>query len=69
MDPDGEFADYYGKSLSADEMYERVLELTTGWERQRWWDDMLGRTPPPKPLKGESAENIAAKAAAAKATA
>lgn len=43
VDPDGEFADYYGKSLSADEMLDRVSTLMTSWESQRWWDDLLGR--------------------------
>lgn len=41
IDPDGEFADYYGKSLSADEMFERVSKLMRDWERQRWWDSVL----------------------------
>jgi protein SCO1/2 len=41
IDPDGEFADYYGKSLSADEMLTRVSKLISDWERQRWWDSVL----------------------------
>ena len=58
VDPDGEFADYYGKSLSSDEMLTRVSEFIGGWERQRWWDNMLGRTPPPKPLVGATAAQL-----------
>ena len=61
VDPDGEFADYYGKSLSADEMLDRVSALITGWEKQRWWDNLLGREEPKKPLVGLSAEQIEAK--------
>ena len=41
IDPEGEFADYYGKSLSGDEMYERVSKLIGDWESQKWWDSML----------------------------
>lgn len=41
VDPEGEFADYYGKSLSADEMFTRVSKLVSDWERQRWWDSVL----------------------------
>ena len=41
VDPEGEFADYYGKSLSADEMYGRVAKLIGEWERQKWWDSVL----------------------------
>jgi len=48
VDPEGQFADYYGKSLSADEMQERMASLMAGWERQKWWDDLLGRREPPK---------------------
>ena len=61
VDPDGEFADYYGKSLSADEMLDRCSTLMANWQRQRWWDDLLGRTPPQKPLQGVSSEQLAAK--------
>ncbi len=41
VDPDGNFADYYGKSLTADEMEAKVAKLTSDWEAQRWWDDHL----------------------------
>ena len=57
VDPEGEFADYYGKSLSAPEMLERMNTFITGWESQKWWDDLLGRREPPK-LKGASAEQL-----------
>ena len=39
--PQGDFADYYGKSLSGDEMYERVSKLMRDWETQQWWDSVL----------------------------
>ena len=52
VDPDGQFADYYGKSLSSDEMFERVSTLMSQWERQRWWDQMLGRDPHAHSLPG-----------------
>jgi len=39
--PDGEFADYYGKSLSAEEMLQRSGKLMRDWERQLWWDSVL----------------------------
>lgn len=39
--PDGEFADYYGKSLSASEMLSRCSKLINDWERQKWWDSVL----------------------------
>lgn len=38
VDPDGHFADYYGKSLSAAEMEVKSSQLIADWERQRWWD-------------------------------
>lgn len=41
VDPEGEFADYYGKSLSGDEMFGRVSKLMSDWERQQWWDSVL----------------------------
>ena len=41
VDPEGEFADYYGKSLSSNEMLERVSKLIGDWERQKWWDSVL----------------------------
>ena len=41
VDPEGEFADYYGKSLSGDEMYEKMSKLIIDWEKQRWWDSVL----------------------------
>jgi protein SCO1/2 len=41
VDPEGEFADYYGKSLTEDEMFTRVGKLMGDWERQKWWDSVL----------------------------
>ena len=41
-------------------MLERMGTLITGWEKQKWWDDLLGRRAPP-PLKGASAEQLAKK--------
>ena len=41
VDPEGEFADYYGKSLSEDEMKSKVGKLIGDWERQKWWDSVL----------------------------
>ena len=61
VDPEGEFADYYGKSLSADEMYGRVAKLIGEWERQKWWDSLL-----PAALaspKKSDAQELAAEAA------
>ena len=29
-------------------MLERVSTLMSGWERQRWWDELLGRRPLPQ---------------------
>ena len=56
--PDGEFADYYGKSLSAAEMLDRVSTLISGWESQLWWDNVLGRAPPPRARRGATAEEL-----------
>jgi len=41
VDPEGEFADYYGKSLSEDEMFSKVGKLIGDWELQKWWDSVL----------------------------
>lgn len=41
VDPEGEFADYYGKSLTEDEMFTKVGKLIGDWERQKWWDSVL----------------------------
>ncbi|KAL1515979.1 hypothetical protein AB1Y20_002592 [Prymnesium parvum] len=55
LDPEGEFADYYGKSLSASEMEERMLKQISDWERERWWEEnmpaMLQSTQPPRARK------------------
>ena len=51
LTPDGEFADYYGKSLSAAEMEAKVRELISEWESDRWWAETLPSwlqsSPPP----------------------
>ena len=54
VDPEGEFADYYGKSLSGDEMLERVSKLIGDWEREQWWDSVLPSfLASPKPTPGQ----------------
>ena len=40
IEENGDFADYYGKSLSADEMFERVSKYISDWERRVWWDSI-----------------------------
>ena len=67
LDPDGEFADYYGKSLSADEMLGRVSKLMRDWERQRWWDEVLPAwLATPQLTDGQKRAAEAAKRASAK---
>ena len=39
LDPEGEFVDYFGKSLKVDEMEERMHQQITDWERERWWEN------------------------------
>ena len=56
VDPEGQFADYYGKSLSGDEMYERVSKLMRDWERQKWWDNVLPKwLASPEPTEAQKA--------------
>lgn len=65
VDPEGEFADYYGKSLSADEMHDRVSKLMRDWESQKWWDERLPKwLASPGPSEGQKAVIKAAKAGA-----
>lgn len=64
IDPEGEFADYYGKSLSGDEMFDRVSKLITDWERQKWWDSVLPSfMATPQPSESQKLQMQAAKAA------
>ena len=54
VDPDGEFVEYFGKSLSANEMEERMRKVITDWENARWWAQVLPQflqaaEPPRKP--------------------
>jgi hypothetical protein len=49
----GEFVDYFGKSLSASEMEERMQKQIAEWERERWWAENMpkflqGAAGPPK---------------------
>jgi len=41
LDPEGEFVDYFGKSLSKKEMEERMQKAITEWESARWWEQVL----------------------------
>ncbi len=36
LDPDGHFVEYFGKSLSADEMEAKMHATIAEWERERW---------------------------------
>ena len=52
----GEFVDYFGKSLSANEMEEKMQKQIAEWERERWWEAnmpgfMQGPAGPPKVRK------------------
>ena len=41
VDPDGRFLEYFGKSLSSDEMFEKMGRVISEWETRRWWDSVL----------------------------
>ena len=64
VDPEGEFADYYGKSLSGDEMHDRVSKLMREWESQKWWDSVLPAWLATGPTEGQKAVLKASKAGA-----
>jgi len=57
VDPEGEFVEYFGKSLSAAEMEAKMSKLIGEWEAERYWrrtlpeglaNLVLGPPPPPK---------------------
>ena len=37
VDPDGRFLEYFGKSLSSDEMFEKMGRVIGEWETRCWW--------------------------------
>jgi len=45
IDPNGEFVEYFGKSLSVDETEMKMTKLIGDWETERYWRQTL-----PKPL-------------------
>lgn len=40
VDPEGNFVDYFGKSLSQDEMQTKMGKAIDAWETEKWWDRM-----------------------------
>lgn len=72
LDPDGEFVEYFGKSLSADETEAKMTKLIGEWEGERYWrrtlpeplaNLVLGPPPPPK-LPRQELPRVVPKAAA-----
>ena len=64
VDPDGKFLEYFGKSLSADEMEAKMGKVIGEWETRAWWDSIL---PEWMQLEPKKAPGAAAAAAAARA--
>lgn len=40
IDPEGTFIDFFGKSLSRDEMQTKMAKCIDEWESEKWWERM-----------------------------
>lgn len=41
IDPEGNFLDYFGKSLSRDEMQTKMGKTIEAWETAKWWEQVV----------------------------
>ena len=64
VDPEGNFVDYFGKSLSKDEMQTKMGKAIDGWETSKWWDRMTPswmRDEPPAASTGRRPDAVSAR--------
>ena len=61
VDPEGNFVDYFGKSLSKDEMQTKMGKTIDAWETEKWWDRMT-----PSFMRDDAGGSLVRAAAAAR---
>ena len=54
IDPEGKFLEFFGKSLSRDEMQTKMAKCIDEWESAKWWERMWPQSKEQQPAQAAS---------------